>query len=246
MDNNNNIQCILGDCLESMKDIPDYSIDLILTDPPYGTTKAEWDIAPDFSQVWEHWKRIIKPDGAIVVFSQLPFAVDIINANRKWFRYEWIWEKPKAVGFLNSHRMPMRAHENVLVFYKSLPIYNEQRRHGFENYSKKHTNQSQGIYGETKDGISSSFDGTRHAIDILKFNNTNCSKFHSTAKPVPLLEYFIKTYTNKDETVLDCFMGSGSTGVACKLLNRKFIGIESNEEFYNKALDRLFNNFDVL
>ena len=240
-------ELILGDCLEKMKDIPDESVDMIFADLPFGTTDAPWDKKIDLVQLWREYKRIIKERGAIVLFSQLPFTCELITNATVPFRYEWIWQKTHSTGFLNAHKMPMRAHENILVFYKHLPTYNPQY-----TYSKPYTvqcNSKSELYSN-KEPVSFSSDGRRYPIDVLQFSNhsgvyfgaENNNHFHSTQKPVPLLEYLIKTYTNPGETVLDNTMGSGSTGVACVNTGRNFIGIELDEKYYKIACDRINNN----
>ena len=227
-----------GDCLEIMKDIPDGSVDMILADPPYGTTsRNKWDVVIPIEPMWEHLNRVIKDNGAIVLFSQLPFSCDLIQSNRKYFRYEWIWEKTNAVGFLNANRMPLREHENILVFYKRLPIYNPQKTKGKPYKAKPHRQTTN--YGEYSSGfLTENNTGDRYPRDVIKFGN-NFKKVHPTQKPVPLLEYMVKTYTKENETVLDFVMGSGSTGVACKNLNRNFIGIELDEKYFKIAKERI-------
>ena len=225
-----------GDCLELMKDIPDKSIDLILCDLPYGTTRNKWDTIIPFDKLWAQYNRIIKDNSAILLFSQMPFGASLIMSNPKMFRYEWIWEKEKGTGFLNAKKMPLKKHENILVFYKHLPTYNPQMREGFKPYYNVRSNPYSSNYGDYK-AIPSSSDGTRYPIDIIKFNRDK--GLHPTQKPVALLEYLINTYTNEGDTVLDNCMGSGSTGVACKNTNREFIGMELDEHYYKIACERL-------
>ena len=227
------IEC--GDCLELMRDIPDGSIDMILCDLPYGTTKNKWDSVIPFEPLWEQYNRIIKDNGAIVLFSQMPFTVDLVASNYKDFRYEWIWEKLSASGHLNANRMPMKKHENILVFYKKLPTYNPQFTEGKPYVATYSTHSSN--YGKQKDNITTINDGKRYPVDIIKFNNDRC--LHPTQKPVALLEYLIKTYTNEGEIVLDNCMGSGSTCVACVNTNRHYIGFELDPQYYDIACKRL-------
>lgn len=232
------MQLMCGDCLELMKSIPDGSIDMILTDPPYGTTHAPWDKVVPIPQMWEEYNRIIKSNGAIVLFSQLPFAVDLINGNRKRFRYEIIWQKNLASGFLNANKMPLRAHENVLVFYKKLPTYNPRKVPG-KPYIRNRSGSCE-LFNDFERIGTVNTNGERFPTDIIKFSNADrFDKKHSTQKPVALLEWLIKTYTNPGETVLDSCMGSGSTGVACINTGRDFIGIELNEQFFNIAKERI-------
>lgn len=227
-----------GDCLEIMKDIPDKSIDMILCDLPYGTTKNKWDSIIDLTELWNGYERIIKDNGAIVLFSQMPFTAELVHSNLKLFKYEWIWQKDNGTGFLNAKKMPLKIHENILVFYKKLPTYNPQMRTGFKPYKCKQGRHSTN-YGAYEQGHITESNGERYPIDIIEFKKDN--GLHPTQKPVALLEYLIKTYTNEKETVLDNCMGSGSTGVACKKLNRNFIGIELDEKYFEIAKERIEN-----
>ena len=226
----------LGDCLEIMKDIPDKSIDMILCDLPYGTTRNKWDSIIPLDKLWNEYERIIKDNGAIVLFSQMPFTAELTHSNLKLFKYEWIWEKDNGTGFLNAKKMPLKIHENILVFYKKLPTYNPQMRTGFKPYKCKQGRHSTN-YGLYEQGHITESNGERYPIDIIEFKKD--SGLHPTQKPVELLEYLIKTYTNENETVLDNCMGSGSTGVACKRTNRNFIGIELDETYFNIAKERI-------
>ncbi len=237
-----------GDCLALLKDIPAGSVDMVLTDPPYGTTNAPWDIAVDYDALWPEINRVTKSNAAMLFFSQLPMSCDLINSNRKNFRYEWIWHKTIPVGFLNAHKMPMRAHENILVFYKKLPTYNPQKTQSWKKPGKyKKTNHRTELYGKIQQCTIYNDDGKRCPIDVIKFSNWTGLLFgkrttdhrHSTQKPVALLEYLINTYTNPGETVLDCFMGSGSTGVACINTGRSFIGMELDEHYFDVAKERI-------
>ena len=227
-----------GDCLEIMKDIPDKSIDMILCDLPYGTTKNKWDSVIDLNELWTGYERIIKDNGAIVLFSQMPFTAELTHSNLKLFKYEWIWEKDNGTGFLNAKKMPLKIHENILVFYKKLPTYNPQMRTGFKPYKCKQGRHSTN-YGLYEQGHITESNGERYPIDIIEFKKD--SGLHPTQKPVALLEYLIKTYTNENDLVLDNCMGSGATGVACVNTNRNFIGIELSEEYYNIAKERINN-----
>ena len=237
------IELIQGDCLEKMKDIPDGSVDMILTDPPYGTTACKWDSIIPLETMWEQLKRVIKPNGAIALFGSEPFSSHLRLSNLKWYRYDWIWEKTKAGQFLNAKRKPLEAHEVISIFYAKLPLYSPQMNEG-KAYSKTMiTNGDGGCYdkferiGETR--IST---GVRYPRTVIKFSNPNFKSSHPTQKPVALLEYLIKTYTMECETVLDFTMGSGSTGVACKNINRNFIGIELDEAYFKIAEKRINEN----
>ena len=227
-----------GDCLELMKDIPDKSIDMILCDLPYGTTQNKWDTVIPLNDLWNQYKRIIKDNGAIVLFSQPPFDKILACSNLKMFRYEWIWQKENSTGFLNAKKMPLKIHENILVFYKKLPTYNPQMRLGFKPYRCKQGRHTTN-YGDYKQGHLTESNGERYPIDIINFQRE--VSLHPTQKPVALLEYLIKTYTNESETVLDNCMGSGSTGVACVNTNRNFIGFELDENYFDIAKTRINN-----
>lgn len=236
-----------GDCLELMKNIPDGSIDMILCDLPYGTTKNKWDCVIDLNKLWIQYERIVKQRGCIALFAQTPFDKILGYSNLNLLKYEWIWEKPMATGRLNCNFAPMKAHENILIFSKSAAcyvknienamIYNPQMTEGkpykaisgraSTNYDTKWSKESLTINN-----------GTRYPRDIQKFNHDK-DKFHPTQKPVELLEYLIKTYTNEGDLVLDNCMGSGSTGVAALNTNRRFIGIELDEKYFNIAKERI-------
>ena len=234
-----------GDCLELLPTIQDKSVDLILADLPYGTTNNKWDSVIPLDKLFEQYKRIIKDHGAILLFGQGAFGASLINSAPKSmpFRYEWIWEKTSAQGFLNAHKMPMRAHENIYVFYKHLPKYNPQMTTGHTPY-KKRQGKNGGRNYHLKPGSvdpARQSHGTRYPRDIIKFSNGNHGSLHPTQKPVPLLEHLIKTYTDKGDMVLDNTMGSGSTGVAAKKLNRNFIGMELDKEYFEIAKQRIEN-----
>ena len=231
-----------GDCLERMKEIPSGSVDMVLTDPPYGTTACKWDSIIPLEPMWEQLKRIIKPNGAIVMTAQTPFDKVLGVSNLRMLKYEWIWEKTQPTGFLNAKRMPMKAHENILVFYNKPPTYNPQKTKGHKpvNSYTKSTGDGE-CYGKTK--IMSGGGSTERyprSVQLLPSDKQKTA-LHPTQKPVALMEYLIKTYTNEGETVLDFTMGSGSTGVAAKNLNRDFIGIEMDETYFNIAKERIEN-----
>ena len=225
-----------GDCLELMKEIPDGSVDMILCDLPYGTTKAPWDNKIDIDALWIQYKRIIKENGAIVLFSQMPFGAELIMSNKKMFRYEIIWHKTRPSGYLNSKKMPLRIHENLLVFYKHLPTYNPQMTDG-KPYRHGESIRSE-LYGKHLK-VETISNGKRFPTDVLRIPNGNHNNFHSTQKPIPLLEWIINTYTNEDDVVLDNCMGSGSTCVAAINTNRKYIGFEIDGAVFNVAEQRI-------
>ena len=230
-----------GDCLELMKDIPDGSIDFCCTDLPYGITACHWDKKIDLQKFWQQVNRVCKFDAAVALFSQMPFGAELIMSNKKNFHYEWIWKKNIGVGFLNAKKMPLRTHENILIFYRKLPIYNPQFTQG-KPYKYKRRGFSYN-YGDQETGkISENPDGKRYPVDVLRVNTVYTSaekQLHSTQKPVDLIEYLIKTYTNEGETVLDCCMGSGTTAIAAINTNRKFIGFELDEHFFKVATERI-------
>ena len=235
-----NYKLFHGDCLEIMNKIPDKSIDMILCDLPYGTTKNKWDSVIDLELLWIQYKRIIKDNGCIALFAQQPFATVLGSSNLKMLKYEWIWQKDNATGFLNSKKMPLKIHENVLIFYKKPPIYNPQMRLGFKPYTCKQGGHSSN-YGDYTEGHLTKSEGERYPIDIIHFNRDK-NKVHPTQKPIKLCEYLIKTYTNEMDIVLDNCMGSGTTGIACQNTNRHFIGIELDENYFNIAKQRLEEN----
>jgi site-specific DNA-methyltransferase (adenine-specific) len=236
----------LGDCLELMKNIPNKSVDMILCDLPYGVTASEkWDTVIPFDQLWLNYERVIKNNGVVVLTATEPFRTKIISSNFSLFKYDLIWEKNKTVGFLSAKKQPLRKHESVLVFYKKQPTYNPQKTTGHKpvNSFTHHEGAATLIYGKTQAGIKGGGQTDRYPTSILKFSvvNNGKQKFHSTQKPVELLEYLIKTYTNEGDLVLDNCAGSGSTLVAAKNLNRQFIGIEKEKEYYDTCLKRLNN-----
>ena len=235
------IELMQGDCLELMKGVPDKSVDMILCDLPYGTTRNKWDSIIPLEPLWEQYERIIKDNGAIVLTAQTPFDKVLGVRNLKNLKYEWIWQKDGGTGYLNAKKMPMKDHENILVFYKRLPEYNPQMRQG-EPYVQK-SGKGSSNYGEQTQ-VTTYNKGERYPLTTIKFNRDK-NKLHPTQKPVALFEYLIKTYTNEGETVLDNCMGSGTTGVACKNLNRKFIGMELDETYFNVAKDRIDNHVVV-
>ena len=228
-----------GDCLELMKTIPDKSIDLVLTDPPYGTTACKWDSIIPFEPMWKQLKRIRK--GPVVMFGSEPFSSALRMSNPKEFKYDWYWNKSRAQGFLNAKRMPLKSVETISVFYGSnINYYPQGLVAGDFNNDRpaKGRWDGNGVIGKMTRHEPSKFGN--YPRTCISFSNVfkKGESFHPTQKPVALLEYLIKTYTLEGETVLDFTMGSGSTGVACKNLNRKFIGIEQDEKYYKIACGR--------
>ena len=236
---------ILGDCLEVMKGIPDKSVDMILCDLPYGITACKWDTCIPFEPMWEQLKRITKKNGAIVLFGSQPFTSALVMSNPKMFKYEWVWDKVKATGHLNAKKQPLRRLENILVFYSEQTTYNPQmvdkgRVRKDKPRNKVYLGDGKQVYGTLKavGGEYTDF----YPDQIIQISNASQKdKLHPTQKPVALMEYLIKTYTQERETVLDFTMGSGTTGVACKNLNRNFIGIEKDENYFKIAEERIKN-----
>lgn len=219
-----------------MKGVPDKSVDMILCDLPYGTTRNKWDSIIPLESLWDQYKRVIKDNGAILLTAQTPFDKVLGVSNLKMLKYEWIWNKSSGTGHLNAKKMPMKNHENVLVFYKKLPTYNPQMTKG-KPYTQKSGRASSNYNPQER--VITINEGLRYPLTIQRFNNEK--GLHPTQKPVALFEYLIKTYTNEGETVLDNCMGSGTTGVACKNLNRNFIGMELDETYFEIAKNRIEN-----
>lgn len=233
-------ELLQGDCLELLRDVPAESVDMVLCDPPFGSTQNAWDCVIPTPPLWENLTRVCKPNAAMLFFSQMPFAAELVTSNRKMFRYEWIWQKSNKTGFLNAKKMPLKEHENILVFYQRLPTYNPQMQKG-----KTHTRNKSGSrsanYGKYFPLKSTTTD-EYFPSDIISFPcifHTNETQVHPTQKPVPLLEYLIRTYTDESETVLDCCMGSGSTGVAAINTGRGFVGIELDPGYFQIAQRRI-------
>ena len=233
---------LFGNCLERMKEIPDGSIDLILTDPPYGTTACKWDSIIPLELMWEQLKRIIKPNGAIVLFGSQPFTSKLICSNVKMFKYEWIWEKDGGSNFATTKYQPMKEHENILVFSKSKTNYYQQKQERIGGRKgritkTKDSGRNNSVYGSQKGGLEFEVSELRCPRSIQRFNRER--GLHPTQKPVALLEYLIKTYTQEGETVLDFTMGSGSTIVAAINTKRKAIGVELDEVYFDVAVKRI-------
>ena len=216
-------------------------VDCILTDVPYGTTACKWDSIIPFEPMWERINKLIKPNGAIALHCSQPFTTKLINSNISKFRYELVWEKTIATNPFMANKMPLKKHENIAIFYSKLPTYNPQFTEGkpyTDNGNRKNKRNTQ-TEMDKKPIVNN---GYRYPSTVMKFSNKNNGAVHPTQKPVDLLEYLIKTYTNENELVLDFTMGSGSTGVACMNTNRKFIGIELDEDYFNIAKDRIENS----
>ena len=248
-------QLIKGDCLVEMQHIPDKSIDCIICDLPYGTTACKWDTVIPFEPLWAQYKRIIKDNGAIVLFSSQPFTSALVMSNPKMFKYEWIWQKSKGCNFIHAKNMPIKFHESIVVFSKA-PIGHEiqlgKRRMTYnpqglvkvdKKWSRPKKYDTEHKLKRESDKLDRIIEFENYPISILKYGNSDNRErgLHPTQKPVALMEYLIKTYTNEGETVLDNTMGSGSTGVACKNLNRSFIGIEMDDKYFEIAKNRIQN-----
>jgi len=229
-----------GDCLKLMKNIPDKSIDMILCDLPYGiTNRNKWDTIIPLEELWKQYERIIKDNGAIVLTASQPFTTTLIKSNMNIFKYCWYWDKVCSTGFLNSKIQPLRQIEEICVFYKKQVKYNPQMVHTGKVRKKGGGKVATTNYGKFKNGYFSE-DDLLYPKQLLVFSNANKSKIkHPTQKPLPLFEYLVKTYTNEGDLVLDNCMGSGTTGVACKNLNRDFIGIELDEKYFEIAKQRI-------
>ena len=245
------MKLINGDCLKVLPTLADKSINLILTDPPYGTTACKWDSVISLDKMWLQLKRIIKKEGSIVLFGTEPFSSNLRLSNKDWFKYDWIWEKPSGANFLVANYQPLKVHEIISVFgnaptsySKNKPmLYNPQETIGkaYKQISGKQKTEKENSTVRSKiEQVVTTNKGTRKPRTIIQFSNDK-EKLHPTQKPVDLLEYLIKTYTNENDTVLDFTMGSGSTGVAAKNLNRKFIGIELDKTYFDIAKERIKN-----
>ena len=230
------------DCLVGMDKIEDKSVDLILCDLPYGTTKCKWDIVLPFNKLWEQYNRIIKDDGAIILFAKQPFTSDLVNSNRDMFRYELIWEKTRAGNSMQVKKQPSAVHENIEVFYKKQPTYNDLKFKVDEKYIDKRKSIRDSFYkSEHYSGVMKrkADDGMRHPQSILPFNSVWHTGMHPTEKPVELFEWLIKSYTNEGDLVVDNCIGSGTTAVACINTNRNYIGFEKEEEYYEMCMERV-------
>jgi len=239
------LKLIHGDCLEEMKNIPDGSVDMVLTDPPYGTTACKWDTVIPFEPMWEQLKRVIKPNGAIVMTASQPFTSALVMSNVKMFKYEWVWNKKLGGNSMLVKYQPYKIHENILVFGKGkvnyLPIMVERGKIRIKNGKTKNKDNAFNVNGA--DFIKNNIFYPQSILEISNAKRTG--RQHPTQKPVALMEYLIKTYTNEGETVLDFTMGSGTTGVACKNHSRNFIGIELDETYFNIAKERIANSPEI-
>lgn len=228
-----------NDCLKILPTLPDRSVDMVLADLPYGTTHNKWDSVIPIDQLWKQYTRLLKVGGVVALFGDEPFSSSLRLSNPKWYRYDWYWIKNRGSGFLNAKKMPLKAVETISIFYPKLPLYNPQMLKGKPYKAKTGTKSSN--WGSYKTGWITDNKGTRYPVNAIRFDKL-AKTVHPTQKPVDLLEYLIKTYTNEGMTVLDNVMGSGSTGVACKNLNRNFIGIEKDPDYFKLAEERINGN----
>jgi len=236
------MELLNGDCLELLNDVDDKSIDMILCDLPYGQTYNKWDSVLPLDKLWKQYKRVIKDNGCIALFAQGRFTADLMYSNKKWWKYNLIWNKVLPSGFLNANRMPLRCHEDIVIFYKKLPTYNPQKVLGKKNHTigkgvlNKNNNYGNMVLVDNKNKLGN----MKHPKSILSFSRPHSSVMkHPTEKSIEVCEWLIKSYTNKNDIVLDNCMGSGTTGVACQKTNRKFIGMEIDEEYFKKAKKRI-------
>jgi len=228
----------LGNCLEILPTLPDDSVDMLMVDLPYGTTACKWDSIIPLDELWKQYNRICKKNAAMVFTAQQPFTTTLASSNLKNLRYEWIWEKPQGTNPMNAKVMPLKAHENVLVFYRAKPTYNPQMwlstpYGGF----KSDTAKIGEVYGSAQSKHRDNPEGTRYPKSVQKWKQEK--GYHPTQKPVSMMEYLIKTYSNEGDTVLDNTMGSGTTGVASIMSKRNFIGIEMDSNYYEIAKKRI-------
>ena len=242
-----NIKLYQGDCLEIMDILIEKGIkvDCILTDPPYGTTICKWDSVIPFDEMWKRLNKLIKPNGAICLFGSEPFSSALRMSNIKNYKYDWKWDKVRGVGHLNAKRRPMMCVEDIMIFYNKQCLYNPQMRER-DKPRQSINNATQQVYGKSKENFKGEKLNKKYPINLITFSKSsqNDMIFHPTQKPIELLEYLIKTYTNENELVLDFTMGSGSTGVACANTNRKFIGIELDEKYFDISINRIFENYN--
>lgn len=246
-----------GDCLDILPTLEAQSVDAVICDPPYGTTACKWDSVIPFEPMWKELKRVVKRHSAIVLFGSQPFTSALVMSNPKWFRYDWVWEKNRAANFVSARHQPLRMHESIIVFCQSQCTYNpirETRRGQGVSRANRITAPSKkpiGIYGTLTGSGTGIREEKRYPSSIQKFNIDSSNQyeqkvFHPTQKPLALLEYLVRTYTNEGDVVLDFTMGSGTTGHACANTGRRFIGIEKDEQYYRVASDRIATAYDPL
>lgn len=236
------LQC--GDCIELMKDLPEKDVDLVLIDPPYGVTACKWDSVIPLPELWERINRVLKPDGTVCIFGTEPFASTVRMSNVKRYKYDWVWYKNRGTGYLNAKHRPLMATENIMVFSYGKTVYHPPQMREREKPRQTVKNTPDKIYYPTKsDNYVGEILYKRYPLNILQFSKAGNKerRDHPSQKPVELLKYLIRTYTRPDDVVLDCVMGSGSTGVAAKETNRRFIGIEKDPGYFDVAVRRIEN-----
>ena len=237
-----------GDCLNELQHIPDASIDLIIADPPYGITNCEWDKVIPFEPMWKELHRVAKVTAAILIFGVEPFSSRLRLSNKDYYRYDWVWVKTYVTGFLNANRQPLRAHEFISVFYRKQPTYNPQKTSGHIRKVCSRNSANSNLYGKAEKAVK--YDSTeRYPRSVLVFpSDKHTNALHPTQKPIELLQYLVKTFSNPGDTVLDFTMGSGSTGAAALMLDRDFVGIEQDYHFFKTAEKRLNSicNFELV
>lgn len=233
------MKLIQGDCLSLLPSLPDSSIDMVLADPPYGTTQCKWDSVIDLAAMWRELERVCKPNAAIVMTAAQPFTAQLVCSNMGMFKYEIIWEKGNATGFLNAKKQPLRAHESVLVFYRQQPTYNPQMTSGHARKTSKRKTVNSECYGKALS--LTEYDSTERYPRSVQFFSSDKQRgsYHATQKPVALMEWLIRSFSNPGDVVLDFCMGSGTTGVACINTARKFIGMEMDAEIFHVAASRI-------
>jgi len=233
------IRLMVGDCLERMRELPDASVDMVLADLPYGTTQCAWDEVIPLAPLWEQYLRVAKENAAIVLCAAQPFTSLLVSSNLPHYRYEWVWEKGNATGFLNAKKQPLRAHETAQVFYRRQPTYNPQMTSGHERKTTRRKVVGSEVYGKALS--LTAYDSTERYPRSVQFFSSDKQKgsYHPTQKPIDWMEFLIRTYTNGGDTVLDNVMGGGTTGVACLQSGRRFVGIELDASIYQTAAHRI-------
>lgn len=239
----NNARLFEADCLDIFPKLEKNSVDLILCDPPYGTTQNKWDVIIPFEPMWEGIKHILKPNGVVVFTTAQPFTSQMVLSNPHWYKYDIIWKKTIGSGQLNIKRQPLRVHEHILIFYNKPGTYNEQKTKGTPYKITRKADAFEGNYGKQKNHTKTN-DGFRHAQSVLEMSNPRIKGGHKTEKPLLLMERLIKTYSNEDDIVLDFAMGHGTTGIGCFNTKRNFIGIEKTNEWFNKTIKRFENKIN--
>lgn len=237
-----NIKLFHGDCMKVLENLETDSVDMVMVDLPYGTTQCKWDSILSLEDLWKQYNRVCKKNAAMVFTAAQPFTSYLVMSNPKCFKYSWVWEKSKATGYLNAKKMPMRAHEDICVFYRKPPVYNPQMVAGAP-YNKGKAHRPTDVYGEQKSVLVKNDTGLRYprTVQYFKTAESEGKVLHPTQKPVSLMKYLIETYTNEGQIVLDNTMGSGTTGVACVKSNRSFIGIEMDKNYFDISVNRITN-----